>query len=228
VRCSGYRFLDEIKQPQKNPSGHLLSFFQEGHITYPILNYYIIHFLFLSHNSSFQDNLVSSYHIQTYSPHRRSPVTRSSSYAGSINGNGNGNETPKRTPPKAMSTTEELLFEDTFRNTLSSLKRMLLEYHSHQEFLSSPSGRKEERSQELINEEIRRTITKMQNLQQTNYSESYKIAAYSLIAAQLLDELDEALAQQVGRSLSCSSYFWMTICRSIECCGFLGEVERRT
>jgi hypothetical protein len=96
-----------------------------------------------------------------------------------------------------MSTTEELLFEDTFRNTLGSLKRMLLEYHSHQEFLSSPNGRKEERSQELINEEIRRTITKMQNLQENNYSESYKIAAYSLIAAQLLDEVNEALAQQV-------------------------------
>lgn len=96
-----------------------------------------------------------------------------------------------------MTRTEELLFEDTFKNTLSSLKRMLLEYRSHQEFISSPNSRKEERAQELINEELRRTMVKMQNLQQNTYSESYKIAAYSLIAAQLLDEVDTALTQQV-------------------------------
>jgi predicted transcriptional regulator len=97
-----------------------------------------------------------------------------------------------------MSKTEELLFEDTFRNTLGSLKRMLLEYHAQQDpSSSSPTARKGERAQELINEEIRRTITKLQNLQQNNYSESYKIAAYSLLSAQLLDETESTLTRQV-------------------------------
>lgn len=139
-----------------------------------------------------QDNLTSSYHIQTYSPHRRSPFTSTSSPSAS-----SPSPSSHKSIPIPMTPTEELLFEDTFRNTLSSLKRMLLEYSSNSHFLTSPNERKEVRSQELIQEEIRRTILKMKSLQQNNYSESYKIAAYSLIASQLLDEVEQALAQQV-------------------------------
>ena len=95
--------------------------------------------------------------------------------------------------------TEERLFEDTFRGTLGSLKRILLQYNPQQASSPSHSSRLSDHSQELINEEIRRTTTKMQHLQtRTNGDlKSYKIAAYSFLSAQLIDEIENILSKHV-------------------------------
>lgn len=106
---------------------------------------------------------------------------------------------PKGIENNSISKTEELLFEDTFRGTLASLKRLLLQYQPNQDTTISRDMRIDEHAQELISEEIRRTTTKMQNLQTNSFSEtkSHKIAAYSFISAQIIDELENIVSQKV-------------------------------
>lgn len=109
---------------------------------------------------------------------------------------------PKSYDSNPMTKTEELLFEDTFRGMLGSLKRILLQYQVHQDSNSSRDSRIEEHAQELINEELRRTTNKMQNLQINgptySDSKSHKIAAYSFLSVQLIDDIENILAQHVS------------------------------
>mmetsp|Transcript_3878 Transcript_3878/g.6062 ORF Transcript_3878/g.6062 Transcript_3878/m.6062 type:complete len:407 (+) Transcript_3878:29-1249(+) len=144
-----------------------------------------------------QLNRSSSNHIQTFSPVRHeSPTKKAYSLGFSRSGSFSLHDPVASTQD---SQTDETLFEEAFRSHLGALKRLLLQYEdSISEGNVTPNGSSNQflhgRAQQLANEDIRRTVTKMSSLQ--SGTGSHSVAAFSYVGSKLLDDVERLVAKE--------------------------------